>query len=95
VILMRIETFIHKGVKKDGTFKGDLGSVEVDGGISISDVHGGCGSPGCKCSPGHWICYSMPRDKSGVVRGCTIWFDSREELLDYLGLADRGDYRRK
>ena len=71
MILMRIETFIHKGVKKDGTFKGDLGSVEVDGGISISDVHGGCGSPGCKCSPGHLSgspnCGSAPSSSAGNI----------------------------
>jgi hypothetical protein len=92
---MKIETYIHKGVKEDGTFEHEAGAVHVEGNVGLSAPGGGCGASGCKCSPGHWISAALPRDSDGVVRGFTIRFKSREELLNYIGLADKKDYRRK
>jgi len=80
-----ISVYTHDHVKADGTFEdGELGAVHTEGNISISHPDGGCGMPGCECSPGHWISVALPRTEDGVVRGVTFKFNSREELEEYL-----------
>lgn len=76
---MKIETFIHEHVKRDGTFEGGIGSVEVDGCIRMSEGEG-CGLDDCHCSDGHWISIVAPRDSYGVVRGMIVRFDDGAEM---------------
>jgi len=77
---MKVETFIYRGVKSDGTINGEEGAVHTTAGV-------GCGADECNCSPGHWISVTFPREKNGTVRGFCMRFESRRELLGYLGLA--------
>lgn len=58
------------------------GSVNLKGGITFSAPSGGCGEPGCKCSPGWWISFALPVNPSGKVRGYSIHFD------DYLSMSN-------
>lgn len=82
---MKIEKIKHTGVNKDGTFKTGAGSVEVNGRIYMSSENGGCGIPGCKCSPGHWIIISLPR-KGSLVEEMKVSFDNKNELDRFLQL---------
>ena len=84
---MKVETFIYRGVKSDGTINGEEGAVHTAAGVSLSKPGGGCGADECNCSPGHWISVTFPREKNGTVRGFCMRFESRRELLGYLGLA--------
>jgi hypothetical protein len=76
---MKITHFSHTGVAPDGTLAAG-GAVEVIGGVRYSAPEGGCGMPGCHCSPGHWLSITCPRTEDGVVSGYTAHFDSRREL---------------
>jgi hypothetical protein len=81
--IMEIRKFIHREVQPDGTIKNkgrQRGQIETSGGILISAKGGGCGSPGCHCSDGHWISISLPRTKNGIVQGLTVQFDSPAEM---------------
>ena len=61
------------------------GAVNISGGISFSHPAGGCGSPGCKCSPGWWISIALPVDSAGLVRGLTLTFpDGVRSMRDFL-----------
>lgn len=81
---MRIITFSYKNVTPEGIIPGEAGSVCVTGRTLLSHPEGGCGAPGCNCSPGHWINVVNPRTPDGVVAGFTIYFDSRKSLENYL-----------
>lgn len=81
---IKTETFRHTGVKKDGTLENDLGSVETKAWNAISAPKGGCGSPGCDCSPGHWLVIVKARTAKGVVTGKTLYFATRKDLLAYV-----------
>jgi hypothetical protein len=81
-----ITIFKHEHVNKDGTFERELGSVHIEGHITISHPKSGCGMDGCNCSPGHWISVALPRTNKGIVRGMTIQFKNRKELEKYLQL---------
>jgi hypothetical protein len=76
---MKITHFTHTGVLPDGRVPTG-GAVEVNGRVLQSEATGGCGSKGCRCSPGHWISVVHPRTEDGVVFGYTARFDSRTEL---------------
>lgn len=76
---MKIETFIHENVKRDGTLEGGVGSVEVDGCIRMSEGEG-CDLEGCTCSEGHWISITAPRDSYGRVQGIKVQFDDGAEM---------------
>ena len=80
---MKFSTFIHNNVRKDGTFKSG-GAVFVEGTIQFSDPKGGCSISTCDCSEGHWISISMPRTKSGTVKGVLVNFKDRKEMLKVL-----------
>ena len=80
---MKFATFIHRNVRKDGSFKSG-GAVFVEGTIQFSYPEGGCGAGNCNCSEGHWISISMPRTKSGTVRGVLVNFKDRKEMLKVL-----------
>ena len=80
---MRVQSFEHHGVKEDGTFENEGGAVTVNGGVRRSQPGGGCCIEKCNCSPGYWICHTLPRTKEGVVRGVTIFFDTEEELNNF------------
>ena len=81
---MRIKKFRHTGVKPDGTFEGrKLGAVEVDGSHRISRGEG-CGTEGCNCSPGIFVCDAKPRTPEGVVEGTTTYFNTIPQLDAYL-----------
>ena len=78
---MKITKFKHKKVNKDGTFgKERIGSVNVKGGIIMSQKNGGCTIPSCGCSKGHWISISLPITKNGTVEGVAIQFDNEIEM---------------
>jgi hypothetical protein len=79
----KIETWKHTGVKPDGTFKNEPGAVETTAKTIVSVPRGGCGSPGCNCSPGHWISITKARTSAGVITGKTMHFKSRKDLLEY------------
>lgn len=87
---MDIEYFAVTGVGPDGLVQGG-GAVAIDGGVRRSAPQGGCGAPGCACSPGHWISVIQPRSEDGVVAGYTAHFSSREEL----DAADLDDIKRQ
>lgn len=78
---MKIEKIKHT-VNPDGTFKDKDGSVETSGKISMSAEKGGCGVPGCSCSPGHWIMTCSPR-KGSTVECIKVIFDSKNEMDDF------------
>jgi hypothetical protein len=60
------------------------GSVNLSGSLTLSAPSGGCGSPGCKCSPGWWICATLPMDPSGMVKGFTLEFSSPRDLGEFV-----------
>lgn len=82
---MKIEKIKHTGVNKDGTSSTGAIPVETAGKISMSADNGGCGVPGCKCSPGHWIHIHLPR-KGSTVECIKVEFENREELENFLKL---------
>lgn len=81
---MKIEEFKYENVNPDGTFKDELGSVKVKGGITMSNPNGGCSIPSCKCSEGHWISIGTSRSKDGVVKGLIVHFDNNEEMESFI-----------
>ena len=80
---MKIETHFTKGVAPDGTVESG-GAVNVNGGIRMSHIDGGCGSKGCHCSDGHWISIIKPRTDEGIVEAVKMTFDDRAEMDHYL-----------
>lgn len=74
---MKITKFRHEDVSEDGTCKSG-GAVKVEGGMEI--IKGSCDLAECKCSEGFFLVICKPL-KDGVVEGCSIEFDSLEELL--------------
>lgn len=75
--------FKQVNVAPNGTFTdGRLGAIKTAGGVTMSDISGGCGMGNCNCSPGHWICITQPL-KNGIVEGVTIYFNNRRELEIY------------
>lgn len=85
---MKIEKIKYSGVKPDGSFKDKMGSVETDGRIIMSSENGGCRTPGCRCSPGHWISISTPRSKGGIVEVTKVLFENKNELDQFLKLRE-------
>lgn len=80
---MKIEKNVIKGVLENGKVI-DGGAVVVNGRISKSAPNGGCGAPGCECSPGHWISVVLPRTPAGEVESVLISFDTKEEMENFL-----------
>lgn len=80
---MKIETFKTKNVAEDGKVKNG-GAVVTKGAIYDSAVGGGCGSPGCRCSDGHWISVIQPRTKNGVVEGVKFIFETEAEKHQFI-----------
>ena len=76
---VEIKWFEIAGVAPDGRVEAG-GAVHVDGRYIRSAVDGGCGNPGCACSPGHWLTKTFPRTENGTVVGYTARFPSREAL---------------
>ena len=74
------KTFKHEGVRKDGSFKKEAGSVEVNGKVRES-INGSCDMPPCKCSEGHWVAIIEKRTSEGIVKGKTIYFDNMRIFL--------------
>lgn len=75
---MEIAWFAHctndDGVAEDGSV------LPLFGSRLMSHPEGGCGDPGCNCSPGHWIVKNYPRTADGIVAGFHAKFDSRDLL---------------
>lgn len=82
---MEIVKTIHENVNYDGTFSDNAGAVETGGCIRMSE--GGCDIEGCNCSPGQWICISLPREH-GRVEVVTVNFDSPEEFNRFLRIKE-------
>lgn len=76
---IKFRWFVHTGVDPDGNVE-EGGNVRVDGAYFQSPPEGGCGSPGCTCSPGHWVTKIFPRTSEGIVAGYTAHFRDRAEL---------------
>lgn len=64
------------------------GAIRLTGGISFSDPAGGCGTPGCNCSPGWWFMVALPVDHNGIVKGWTIDFNNVKDMRDFLESAN-------
>jgi hypothetical protein len=82
---MKVRAFTHRNVAPCGhiqTKKG--GAVHANGAIIMSQDNGGCDIKSCNCSPGHWITILMPRTSKGLVRGMSVSFKDRLELLTFL-----------
>ncbi|MHC4463628.1 MAG: hypothetical protein ACYS30_19690 [Planctomycetota bacterium] len=79
---MRTHHFKHIDVNKDGTCKSG-GAVETKGVVRLSSRGGGCTLNKCNCSPGHWICVTLPRTNKGVVEGVTLYFDNEKQLTTF------------
>ena len=90
---MKKNTYRHENVLPDGTFSDRGGAVHTEPTTSMSydSPRGGCGSPHCSCSPGHWISICNGRTDDGVVEGCTFHFDNKDEMDQYL--LDNGMFR--
>jgi len=73
----RVTRFKHTDVDPEDTM------FEITAGYQTSAPKGGCGSPGCNCSPGHWICITNAL-KNGTITGKTLHFASRKDLLEYM-----------
>jgi len=80
---MEINKFKHNDVNEDGTCLTG-GAVEIGGSVRFSDKEGGCGSMGCDCSPGHWVCIIFPRTEDGNVNGVSINFDNKIQLIKFI-----------
>lgn len=78
-----IEEYSYTNVNPDGTFENEPGAVNVEATIKFSAPRGGCSIPGCRCSPGHWICIGEKRTDAGEVKGKTLYFKNRKDLLAY------------
>lgn len=78
---MKIEEFIHRGVRKDGTVKGG-GAVHTDARVII--IRGSCGLGNCHCSDGYSLTLGLPL-KNGIVRGLKVKFDNKAEMKKILG----------
>lgn len=63
------------------------GSVNLSGGMTFSDPRGGCGTNGCKCSPGWWISISLPVNPGGIVMGYSIQFDNVRDMREFLEIG--------
>lgn len=80
---MKVEKFIHTGVKPDGTFENEAGAVHVEG-LVMMGTGEGCGLSGCHCSDGYWITIGLPRTKEGVVEGIKVRFDNKREFDKFI-----------
>ena len=80
---MKFSTFSTKNVFMDGSVKNG-GAVHTEGQIQTSVPKGGCGAGNCNCSEGHWISIILPRTSGGVVKGITVKFKDRKEMLKVL-----------
>lgn len=80
---MKIEKVKYSGVSADGKVASG-GAVETAGKICMSAEKGGCGAPGCNCSPGHWISVFLPRTRGGIVEGIEVSFDSKDEMDEFM-----------
>ena len=81
---MHTKTFKHENVLPDGTFKDQPGAVVTNGKTNMSAPNGGCGLPGCNCSPGHYIAVIKPRTENGIVEDITIHFRDKEEMNTFI-----------
>lgn len=60
------------------------GAINTGGGITFSHPAGGCGAPGCKCSPGWWISVCLPVDSSGIVKGWAMHFETAQDMRSFV-----------
>lgn len=58
--------------------------LHLEGKIITSVKSGGCGLPGCGCSPGHWISVAEPVNEDSILKITKFRFDSREELEEFI-----------
>ena len=82
---MKMEEFVHKNVKADGTFEKELGAIHTDARVIVG--HGeGCGLPDCHCSDGYYVSLCLPRNaKTKEVRGIIVRFKDAKEMKRILG----------
>jgi len=76
---MKIESIDYEGVRKDGLFEKEAGSVCTKGLIRMGAGQG-CGLKGCRCSPGYWITIMLPRTPKGGVHGVRVVFKDKREF---------------
>lgn len=80
---MKIEKFVNEDVEIDGALAFERGAVVVKG-RAIMSTGEGCGSPGCHCSDGYWISFTLPRTSDGKVEGIIARFVDKREMDDFL-----------
>jgi len=73
---MKIEKFIHKNVKSDGT-------VITKPMIRMSAGEG-CGVKDCHCSDGYWISIGSGRTLEGIIEGIIVRFDDKKEFERFM-----------
>ncbi len=80
---MRIRNWKHINVDEKGIIASG-GAVHTEPAIKYSANNGGCGSNGCHCSDGHWICLCNGRDaEKSEVSGTTLHFDDIYEMQQH------------
>lgn len=77
---MKVKAWQHDGVDKNGVVQ-EGGAVNTTPGVGF--ISGGCGMEDCHCSDGYHMVINEGL-KDGTVKGVTITFDSKEEMLDLL-----------
>jgi hypothetical protein len=80
---MKIESIDYAGVRKDGLFKNEAGSVCTKGLVRMGAGQG-CGLGTCKCSPGYWITIMLPRTPKGEVHGIRVLFKDKREFERFM-----------
>jgi len=80
---MKIESIDYEGVRKDGLFKHEEGSVCTKGLVRMGRGDG-CGLKGCRCSPGYWITIMLPRTQKGEVHGIRVVFKDKREFERFM-----------
>jgi hypothetical protein len=82
---MKIEEFVHKGVKPNGTFENELGAIHTDARVIVMRGEG-CGISACHCSDGYSLSVCLPRNpKTKEVRGIIVRFADANEMRKVLG----------
>lgn len=80
---MRIEKFVHRKVRQDGTFVNERGAVETRAMIRMSSGEG-CDLEDCHCSDGYWISIGLPRTSGGIIEGIKVKFDDKKEFDKFM-----------
>jgi hypothetical protein len=82
---MKMEEFVHKKVKADGTFENERGAIHTDARVIVMRGEG-CGLGECHCSDGYSLTLCLPRNaKTKEVRGIIVRFKDAKEMKHYLG----------